>query len=117
MFGKKAKEIQVKSAAHWQRMIDWAKTQDPSDLVNRYSMKNAIGEVWYADDCAHCEAYHCEGNLLKSWSRCPLNPFKFFRKRYIRCCDGLWNEVNISWDWETWIRAAEKVLEYIRENG
>lgn len=33
------------------------------------------------------------------------------------CCNGLWNKINSSATWKTWIKNAKKIIEFIEKRG
>ena len=85
---------------HWKRMIRWAKKQKPRDRALWQTMNDSIEETWQGDDCPLCKAYICE--------KCPLE------KMYGECSGfnkkNLWETVNHSRTWGTWVKNAEKFL-------
>ena len=101
---KKTTKIKKEALAHYDRMIKWAEKQNPRGRVNGYKIRGEIGEVWASYDCSYCNKYGL------SCSRCPLNLDTW-------CCNGLYGDMCKSKTWGTWIKRAEKVREYIEENG
>ena len=97
-------KIKKEELAHYDRMIAWAKEQKPRDKVSGYKMWDKIGEMWSNDDSSYCKRY---GLFCGS---CPLS-------LDLRCCNRLYSDMHNSKTWGTWVKRAEKVREYIRENG
>lgn len=105
MFIKLTKQQALK---HYDRMIEWAKTQDPFLGTDRHLMLHSLGEFWYSDDCPYCIATN---------SNCQLCKLKGAEEISSSCCGGLWEIMARSLTWGEWIENAKKVREYIEENG
>jgi len=106
--------------AHYERMIKWAKTQPPGNRI-RYKhsvsiMFVAIGEDWYGKNCVYCQKY-IKYSSSSTNKPCPLTSYVIPYCDDKSCCNGLWIKMNNSTTWKEWIINAEKVLEYIKENG
>lgn len=99
-------ELQKKAVAHYDRMIRWAKDQLGDRAADSDEMFREIGEWWGGEDCPYCEAFKNTG----ACTICPL-------RAPGGCCAGLWRWLNRSRNWHDWIIEAEKVKEYIIENG
>ena len=108
--------------AHYKRMIKWAKTQPQRGEWPEYDvMSDNIHEDWYALHCSYCAKFMShEDDVYNPCYLCPLSLFKeksFPIDEGKICCNGLWAKINEAKTWSTWIKRAEKVLEYIKENG
>lgn len=99
------KRIQKQAIAHYDRMIEWAKKQPQRKIPDDCDMLCEIGENWFSNGCTYCLKYF-DG----SCDTCALQA-----KR--GCCNGLWESMNRSETWGTWVKRAEKVRQYIIDNG
>lgn len=99
-FDEDLKLIQ-ESIAHYERMIQWAETQNPTDKVLEGVMFGAIYENWHSNYCSLCEKYNlcspveydfCFDNERKP---CPLS-------------------VDNSNDWGEWLKNAAKMLQQLQ---
>jgi hypothetical protein len=98
-------KIKKEAIEHYEEMIKWAELQDPEEKVDEDKMIKEIGQYWEANYCSYCKEHDCEDD-------CPLgsdNPH--------HCCNKLWDKMDASKIWSTWITNALKVLEYIKEKG
>jgi hypothetical protein len=104
-------KIQREAIAHYERMIAWAKTQIGSDISSRVKMGEELNEVWNSEDCPYCKTFAFLRIKGKKDSHacgwCPL----------YTCCETEWQMLIQTKTWKEWIEQAEKVLEYIKENG
>lgn len=92
----------LKALLHYDKMIEWAKKQNPGDKPEPDLMYSDIGEDWYGEHCPYCQKYSnddCEG-------RCPLSGNNL-------CCNGLWDKMNESETWEQWVGYAKEIWEYM----
>jgi hypothetical protein len=103
------KRIQQKAIEHYERMLAYAKTQDPNDRPDLEVMEEAIKETWDADSCPYCAKY------LYICNKCALNPTLVNTPDY--CCNGLYNAMVFSNTWTEWISYAKKIKAYIKKNG
>jgi hypothetical protein len=99
-----------KAIEHYERMIEWAKTQDGSEKTDYFYMEARIDESlsgWY---CSYC---------IKNDNVCLECELKAEAPsiRQSCCCGGLWTIMGLSETWSEWITNANKVLDYIREKG
>ena len=98
-------DMQADAIKHYEEMIAWAKTQPPDRCADYAKMYYSIRQNWFGHNCSYCKGYaiaNCKG--------CPLDDND-------SCCHGLWSKMDKSQTWKEWIGYAEKVLEYIKENG
>lgn len=102
-----------KAIRHYNRMIKWAKTQNPKSKVSKKKMEKEIGESWSGRDCAYCTEY------IAMWcGGCPLRPCGYATDYPGEvCCSGLYYKMLTTSIWSSWIKAAEKVRDFIKENG
>ncbi len=94
------------SIDHWKRMIEWAESQDPTEVAEHHRMEQEIAESWYSDDCPLCKRFllgpdePCEG--------CPL------RVAFGNCSDShamnAWPNIRWARTWDEWLEAAEVML-------
>lgn len=97
----------AESIAHWGRMIDWAEKQDPKDNASEFAMKDAIGETWFASDCALCRLCNGKVGLYKKCDICIL------ARKLGRCSNrddlrASWYRVFASGRWGTWVTNARR---------
>lgn len=104
------KRLYRKSIAHYDKMIEWAEKQKPKKTTNRKEMESEIDESWFAFDCDFCNKYNNGGFCS---TECPLTK----NGCYSGCCNGLWQKMNSSKTWGTFVKRAKKVREYIIEHG
>ena len=98
-------KIQNKTLIHYDKMIEWAKTQNKQACPSFVRMTFDIGESWGANYCPYCHKYSILG-----CSNCPLDDKH-------GCCNGLWETMDKSETWEEWIENAIIVRNYIKEKG
>ena len=91
---------------HYDRMIAWAETQHGDARVHIKEMTNAIVEGWHSHDCPVCEE-----NIGKN--PCPLRLYNDICYG-TACCGTLWCNMNESYTWSDWIKAAKKVRAFIK---
>lgn len=99
---------------HYDRMIRWAKTQNPLCPAIRFDMKRYLGISWTGDDCSYCKE-----NAPDNCARCKLcgSGADEYSLNGEACCEGLWSKMARANSWHEWIRCAKEVREYIRKNG
>ena len=105
--------VQKKSIEHYERMIEWANTQDSEGIASGFDMNVSIGECWQGNYCDYCNEYHNEDSDMPC-EKCPLAGEN---KCSSTCCSGLWRVMDDSLYWEEWLIHAEKILKYIKEKG
>lgn len=103
--GKKYSVRKKESLAHYRRMIKWAKTQAKNRRPSAAEMSMDIDEEWNGDNCQYCRAHdgHC--------AYCQLDDIKS------GCCSGLWKKMYDAKSWAKWIYWAERIVQYIKNNG
>ena len=111
---KKYSKVKKDAIAHYNRMIKWAEKQpkrgrirEVSSMSRSVSMMAEIGEDWDGYYCSYCINPF---NEIEECINCPINENS-------NCCGGLWEKMNISLTWGTWVKRAKLVREYIRKNG
>lgn len=97
-------KLQKDAIAHYNRMIKWAKTQSQNSTPLSHVMNMEIKEGWGGADCSYCRAY------LENCDDCSLS------KSY-RCCNELWYKMDVAKTWSEWIKYAQKIKQYIKDNG
>lgn len=116
------REIKKEAIKHYNRMIEWAKIQNPEEAVDYYLMEVAIGEDWWAGYCPFCKNFGCmvcplNTEFEKTQDQNHYDPDK--RNDYYgsskNCCEGLWSKMSKSETWKEWIKNAGKVRAYIRK--
>ena len=95
------------SIEHWERMLEWAKKQDPSRHVHFIQMISEIGEDWYADSCPLCRRFRSDAH-----KKCPL-------EIVFGCCDNslsmnVWKDVSRAGCWGEWVDCAEIMVEQLK---
>lgn len=103
-----------KSIKHWERMIRWAKKQDPQKEAYYTEMARHLKEDWYSGSCALCTSY-LKTNVY-SESHCFSCPIYVIGE----CCEGendcetkecsVWRGVQNSENWDEWCKNAEDML-------
>ena len=88
--------VKKRAIDHYNRMIEWVKTQFEEGIPNSYRMLDTIGEIWYSEDCIFCLTY-------KSCSCCPL------ATKELECCNGEWLKMADAETWKEWLYHAEKI--------
>ena len=105
------KVLQELALAHYHRMLEWAKLQNPNDCISMPKMQRAIHEVWGVTNCCYCSIYRrWTYNNTQSCTTCPLRSDK-------GCCDGYWRGMSRAYTWAEWVAGAEDVYKYIEEMG
>jgi hypothetical protein len=96
-----------KSIEHWEKMIAWAKTQNPEDKVSKDLMLEKIGENTCGDYCLLCQYFECYVDA----PTCPLHLANH------GCNDGdsPWRRVISSPTWNIWIERSNKMLKALKE--
>jgi hypothetical protein len=107
------KEMQTESIKKYKKKIAWAKTQDPKLRPNFQKMRAAIDMDCSVYSCPYCGEYRIKRN--SSCYLCPL--YCMTRYKLFDCCAGLWRKMVFCGTWKTWIKYAEKVLQYIKDHG
>ena len=102
------KRIQKQAIEHYDRMIEWARTQPTGDKPSSDLMGELFKEGYGAYDCPYCKKYQVDCILCKLTGKYPEATY---------CCNGLYSKMCKSKTWRQWIIRAKKVREYIRENG
>ncbi len=108
-------KTKAKALRHYDRMIEWAEKQKPmtsllySKGVGWRKMEDGLGEAWGSENCSYCVRYESVG-----CSSCPLEGSS---ATDYSCCEALYNSMNKSKTWKTWVKNAKLVREYIKENG
>lgn len=103
----------TRSVEHWERMIEWAKTQRPYGDVRYSRMDDEIGEGWFSVDCSLCIMYYIPKEKImnppavSTCGACPVTPDCFDK-------ESLWVKVNSTRNWKEWIPAAEDMLNYLK---
>lgn len=105
---KKYNTLQKKALKHYDRMIKYAKKQNPNDPPAFLKMLDDIGETWYHLDCTYC-------NIFKD--NCLLCSLSVHGSDSSSCCMGLWSYMDKSYTWKEWIGWAKLIKEYIKING
>ena len=96
-------KLKEKTLAHYHRMIEWAKKQDPQDYVDPRLMHKSIGESFYGADCPLCNKHsYCVGCIVSNHTSqhgCRFTP---------------WEDMSTSINWEKWIDSALKEIEFLK---
>jgi hypothetical protein len=123
LFKKKSekKSRKEKTIAHYKRMIEWAKTQPAKNPIKYQAMYRAIGEDWFSTSCLYCKEHSKSsdkqafpGIFVTSCGDCELSGEQ---KLSSYCCDRLWMKLNAASNRKEWVKAAKKVLKYIKKYG
>lgn len=84
---------------HYDRMIAWAKTQNPNSTCHRNIMEFSIRECWSGEYCSLCDIYQKAIPCIL----CPVSikSGKFF------CEETPWKDMARAETWKEWLVAAE----------
>jgi len=101
------------SISHWERMIEWVKTQDLNETPTLTKMEEEIQEGWKTNNCSLCQEYYnpFRGGVMICLG-CPL-ALKYGNCSY-HFTKNNWLAVNLSINWSEWLINAEKLLEQLR---
>lgn len=93
-----------KSIKHWERMIEWVKTQKLSDKPDPEIMEDIFGESWFGDYCPLCQLNNgpCEICILH-------------QKGY--GCEektSVWRKLDFALTWRTWLKHADEMLNILK---
>lgn len=112
------KQVQKHALNHYQKMREWVLSQPLDEPASLIKMFTKIGEHWGSSYCPYCRCL----NQIKSqvfsfqYNVCNFCPLQGIIKASL-CCDGLWNDMNMTIDWLHWLKEEEKVVKYIKEFG
>ena len=102
----------------YNEMIEWANTQKKTRYPYESLMEDEIKKGWHGDDCPYCMKYYDvdpSDDDIEPCRECPLNVHK--HKYSVSCCKGLWKKMDEARTWKSWIKYAEKIVEFVKENG
>lgn len=102
-------QAKAESLAHYQRMIDWAKTQPGEYHPSTIRMDNEIGDFWGVDTCAYCGRFECIGLEATRHNLCPLSSNQ-------KCCDDIFHNMAAARSWSEWIKYAKQVQDFIAKS-
>ena len=102
--------IKRKTIAHYNKMIKWAKKQNPDESKSKELMYVKIKQNWTGLSCFYCSVYY--DSFGDCFGTCPLSA-----SEDDSCCNNLWEIMDKSRTWGEWIENAEKVLDYINIHG
>jgi hypothetical protein len=95
-------EVKQMVIEHYERMIAWAKTQNPIDYCSFRNMETALDESWSGVYCLLC-------NFYKDCPLCPVGK----RTGKFNCNETPWQLLNRAQNWEEWLLAAEEELKFL----
>ena len=111
------KTVKQKAIEHYERMIEYAKKYESQDAQLMISeMMDDIKECTGRRDCSYC--IKNQFNILftnEACGKCKLNVKT--KNDDFNCCNGLYLKMTESKTTKTWIARAEKVKQYIIDNG
>lgn len=95
--------IKEETLAHYHRMIEWAKEQDPSGNAYSEFMYQELGESWLAHSCPLCKLhqYKCESCIV------------YYSTKMYGCRGTPWNSLDTCIQWGDWIDAALEEVEFL----
>jgi hypothetical protein len=98
------KHLKEEVISHYDRMIAWVKKQNPNEYVRPANMYFKLGENWSADSCPLCNYYELKCH------KCPIGRHT---KQY--SCQGTpFVNICLTINWEEWLVAAGKELEFLK---
>lgn len=106
-------ETKREAVEHYDRMIEWVKTQHSDEIVNIDYMEDCICEKWSDDYCSYCVAY----SGLNLCGICPLYAKLNNEGASYNCCNNHWWRMAASRTWKDWLYYAERVRIYILLRG
>jgi hypothetical protein len=86
------------SIEHWNKMIEWVKTQPEDHKAIDIIMFKAIKTDWYGKNCFLCKRFK---QIKGCVSICPVI------KEYGSCEDMGWHKVNSAKTWKEWLEYAQ----------
>lgn len=100
-------EAVEKTIRHWERMTAWVFQCNPEDRVDAEKMELALGESWYAKNCALCQYVHENYRQDEDCSECMLAQ---------KCINpsSPWYKLNYSKTWRAWQKYAYILLTHLR---
>lgn len=122
------KEVIQETVLHWERMLVFAKKQDPDEWADKGLMLEEIGEDWFGQSCPLCleaererkidiqykKAFNLQITKLEIWD-CE---YCLLAKVFGRCLKGnannFWSFVERSKTWGEWAINAEKFILQIK---
>lgn len=99
-------DIKKQAIAHYDRMIEWAKKQNPDKEQFASDMREELNETYDARSCSYCIANKFDCEL------CKLSGINIGI-----CCNGLFFKMCLALTWGEWIERAKEVKKYIEING
>jgi len=110
---KEVLEATAQSIEHWEKMINWAKTQMPNEAVTVGKMFEKIKEVWSSDDCPLCQTFfHLNIDDYDLCKHCPLRViFGSCNKKQEM---NAWQDVSNAKTWGEWVESAEVMLQQLQ---
>jgi len=108
---KEVLEATANSIDHWERMINWAKIQDPNKPVKALDMLKEIKEDWSSYGCPLCQTFfHLTDDDLCKY--CPLRViFGSCNKKQEM---NAWQDVSNAKTWGEWLESAEVMLQQLQ---
>ncbi len=96
--------LKQKVLAHYDRMIEWAKTQEPFSPAYSGFMHDDLKEDWYGGSCPLCSLFYYDevkndGDFCKD---CPVSK----KTGKADCAGSPHYKMNRVANWEEWIAAA-----------
>lgn len=97
-------DLKERTINHYNKMIEWAKTQDPLGVPTLKYMKQAIGEHWYGNHCPVC-SFH-KGVC----SECIIHYYEG-----VDDCTGTpWIDMDNASTWKEWLEHAQDELLFLK---
>lgn len=97
-------DLKERTINHYNKMIEWVKTQDPLGVPSARYMRQAIGEHWYGDHCPVCR-FH-----ITDCSECIIH----YYEGIYDCKDTPWVDMNTAITWEEWLEHAQDELLFLK---
>jgi hypothetical protein len=113
-------ELKAQTLAHYKRMINWARTQNPATEATEMAMMRAIGETWIAEFCPICQsavrAVRAGRHSQLDCFVCPIGSAPFHRNigGRLGCDHTPWMQFSGADTWAEWIIIAEQEYAFIR---
>jgi hypothetical protein len=107
-------DLKQTALAHYERMIDWAKQQNPKEKVDKSKMLDSIGENWGGRHCVYCKQIN---DLSLSCKECNIYLPDGNDSKVQDCAGGNYANVCDAETWGQWIKSATKMKVFIKVNG
>lgn len=96
-------DLKERTLAHYDRMILWAKKQNPDENINHIKMLEDLKENWYCDYCPLC-------NEVSTCGQCPVYKSN---EKFFDCFGTPWVKMSNSQTWKEWLVYANEERDFL----